>query len=333
MGWVLGIDTSCYTTSLALVDTAGRLVAQQRRLLKVKVGERGLRQSEAVFQHNVNLPELAESLVQEAGLAVGEFRDRIIGIAASTRPRPVAGSYMPVFKVAEGFGRSWAALFGVSFIPTSHQEGHLMAGLWSAGGPNSEEFLAVHLSGGTTELLRVRRLEPGNGDAFQERLLGGSRDLHAGQLIDRVGVAMGLEFPAGPRLEELAAQVGEGGISIPSSVKGYEISFSGAETQATRLLAQGADPSGVARAVEKCIINSLEKILRLGVNEEGLDQVLIVGGVAANRYLRSRLKQRLEHPAVGARLYFAEAVHSTDNAVGVALIGAEALKSKDLKEY
>ncbi|MHB8169924.1 MAG: Kae1-like domain-containing protein [Thermincolia bacterium] len=328
MKLVLGIDTSCYTTSLALVDIAGHLVSQERRSLKVKAGERGLRQSEAVFQHNVNLPELAESLVREAGLVVGELREKIIGVSASTRPRPVAGSYMPVFKVAEGYGRAWAALFGVPFIPTTHQEGHLMAGLWSAGGPSSEEFLAVHLSGGTTELLRVRRLELGNGDAFQEHLLGGSSDLHAGQLIDRVGVDMGLEFPAGPRLEEMANQAGVNEeIKLPSSVKGYDISFSGAETRAAQLLAQGAAPAGVARAVEQCIANSLEKILRRGVAEEGLNQVLIVGGVAANRYLRSRLKQRLEHPAVGASLYFAEAVHSTDNAVGVAIIGTKKIYS------
>jgi len=329
MSWVLGIDTSCYTTSLALVDTRGRLIAQQRRLLKVKPGERGLRQTEAVFQHTGNLPELAELLVQEVGPEI-KLGNKIIAVAASTRPRPVAGSYMPVFKVGEGYGRTLAGVLGVPFVATSHQEGHLIAGLWSGQGPADRDFLAVHLSGGTTELLRVRRLETGEEDTFREEILGSSLDLHAGQLVDRVGVSMGLAFPAGPRMEELAKQADgkDEEIRIPSSVKGYDLSFSGAETKAVQLLSLGVAQAAVARAVEKCIANSLEKVIRRAVEEQKLSQVLLVGGVAANNFIRFRLKQRLEHPAVGARLFFADAAHSTDNAIGIALIGAERSKTK-----
>jgi len=311
---ILGIDTSCYTTSLALVDGEGRLIGEERQLLRVKSGERGLQQSEAVFQHVQNLPLLVEKIFPQAG---GE---PIRLVAASTAPRAVPGSYMPVFTVSGGLGQMIARSMGARHFATSHQEGHLMAGLASAGGPGVDEFLAVHLSGGTSEVLRVGRTAIG----FNIKLLGGTTDLHAGQFVDRVGVRLGLDFPAGRHLEKLAGEhLGE----IPyltSGGQGYDFSFSGPESAAQRLLEQGAEPAAVARAVEHCIATTLEKVLRRAVVDENLKDILIVGGVAANTYLRQRLKSRLEHRAVGARLYFAEPQYSTDNAYGVALLGLAA---------
>lgn len=309
---ILGIDTSCYTTSLALVDN-GQLVGQRRKLLKVDSGQRGLQQSAAVFQHLQNLPELAEEIFLEYK-TIG-----IDAVCASTRPRPLIDSYMPVFTVSKSLGRSLAAALGVPFLETSHQEGHIMAGIWSGDGPQESDFLAVHLSGGTTEILKVSKDNQG-ADTFKIDLLGGSADLHAGQFVDRVGVALGLDFPAGPALEELARQ-STGEVKISSAVKDYQISFSGPETAAERLIRGNCPPPDVARAVEHCIASSLEKVLRRAVKEKGLKSVLIVGGVAANGYIKARLKERLEHPAVGAKLYFAETQLSSDNAVGVALIG------------
>lgn len=193
-----------------------------------------------------------------------------------------------------------------------------MAGLWSAGGPPDQEFLALHISGGTTELLRICR----NPGGFSEEILGCSADLHAGQFIDRIGVALGLPFPAGPALETLAAAGTAGRVVLPASVKDYRLSFSGPESQAQRLIGrvEGAD---LALAVLACVAKSLEVLLRRAVEETGLKQVLVVGGVAANRYLRERLSRRLEHRAVGARLHFADPRYSTDNAVGVALLARE----------
>lgn len=320
----LGIDTSCYTTSLAVVDGEGNLLSEARKILSVPQGGRGLSQHEAVFQHIGNLPQLLQAVVN------GNNPASIQGVAASTRPRPIEGSYMPVFRVAETYGKSMASVLGVPFVSTSHQEGHLAAGIWSAGGPQEKEFLAVHLSGGTTELLLVVRREARNnrqGTGFDITILGGARDLHAGQFIDRVGVSLGLPFPAGPRLEALAALGGNTGITIPSSVKNYDISFSGPEAAAARLVAQKADPAGIARAVEKCIAGSLEKVLSKAVPDTGIWDVLIVGGVSANSYIRERLSERLHHKVVGARLHFAGPGLSSDNAVGIALIGMEGLNS------
>lgn len=318
MSIVIGIDTSCYTTSVALIDLNNKLISEHRRLLKVPEGERGLQQSQAVFQHVQNLPYIF------AQISPFLQNHPVAAVAASTRPRPVEGSYMPVFTVSEAQGRILASTLGVPFWGTSHQEGHLLAGLWSAGMDWPSSFLAVHLSGGTSELLQVET-HPEEGRLSIE-LLGGTRDLHAGQFIDRVGVAMGLPFPAGPHLEQLAAQVSGEEVQIPSRVEGYHFHFSGSETHAQRLIKQGIAKEAIARAVENCIAKTLERILRKAINEKGLKEVLIVGGVAANKHLRSRLKYRLEHPAVGARLFFAEPAFSTDNAVGVALSGALACR-------
>jgi len=316
MGLILGIDTSCYTSSVALVDMAGNLVAEGRQLLDVAEGERGLQQGAAVFQHIRNLPGLIEKL------ALRDRRDPVILVAASTRPRPVEGSYMPVFMVGEGFARSLAEMAGVPFLAASHQEGHLMAGIWSAGGPDKDKFLAVHLSGGTSELLLVERAANKNGPVFKVEKLGGTTDLHAGQFIDRVGVALGLPFPCGPALQELAAG-GRGELRAPSVVRGLDISFSGPESHVQRLIAKGENPVEIARAVERCIAATMEKLLRGAAGTTGIRDILLVGGVAANQYLRQHLRERLGHRAVGVRLFFAEPRFSTDNAVGTALIGGQ----------
>lgn len=311
----LGIDTSYYTTSVAVVDGAGRLLADRRRPLAVRQGERGHSPAEAVWKHVKALPEEVEAVLH-AHRAEGQF----VAVAASTRPRPVEGAFLPPFKVSEGTGRTVAAALGVPFYPSSHQEMHIMAGLWSAERPPvGAEFLAVHLSGGTTELIRVTR-RPGG---FGEELLGGTIDLHAGQFVDRVGVALGLPFPAGPALETLAAAGEPGRVVLPSHVHGWSVSFSGPETAAQRLVGQVA-PADLALAVFACISKTLEKWLRPAVAAAQLSEILIVGGVAANGLVRSRLREKLEHRAVGAHLAFAQARYSTDNAVGTALLAAEA---------
>lgn len=312
---VLGIDTSCYTTAVAIVDTQGKLLFEDRRLLRVPEGEYGLQQSMAVFQHIGNLPEL----LLRAFEAVSPRE--LQAVAASTKPRPVPGSYMPVFTVSAHQGRILSAALGVPFWATTHQEGHLRAGLWSAGFVPRKPFIAVHLSGGTSEILLV---EPEKG-SLKLKKVGGSTDLNAGQLIDRVGVLLGLPFPAGPHLEQLARGAGPGTeeVTLPSAVRGYNFSFSGPASHAERLIQQGAPPAAVARAVERCIANTLEKVLRPLMEETGYREILLVGGVAANLFLRERLRHRLEHRAVGGKLYFAEPHHSTDNAIGVALLGLE----------
>jgi N6-L-threonylcarbamoyladenine synthase len=314
---ILGIDTSNYTTSVCLIDSEGSIRKEGRMLLSVKEGGRGLQQSAALFQHIKNLPTLLEE--------IGPI-NHLSGVAVSVKPRPLEGSYMPVFLAGESVARAIAASRDVPLFRTTHQEGHISAGEGSAGNVEANEFLAVHISGGTTDLLRVKRLV--SGYIIEE--LGSSSDLHAGQFVDRVGVALGLPFPSGPHLEKLAMLAHQGNesasVSLPVSVRGYDLSFSGPASAALRLIEQGADRASIARAVEKCIAKALEKVLLRAMSETGLNHILIVGGVAANGFIRARLRQRMEHPAVKAKLYFAEPQYSTDNAFGVARLGLLSLR-------
>lgn len=313
-GVVLGFDTSCYTTSVAAVTAAGAVRADRRKVLAVPQGEIGLRQEAALFQHWRNLPELVAQVRAEVG-------EQVTAVAFTARPRPEKASYLPVFTAGANLARSLAAVLQVPALAFSHQEGHLAAGQAGAGGPQQRSFLAVHLSGGTTEILQVERDDAG----FAVTVLGKSLDLNAGQFVDRVGVALGLPFPAGPHLEELARS-GQGlEFSLPSVVRGRDVSFSGPTSAALRQVERGVAKGAVARAVFRCIANTLEKVLRSAVRELGIKDVLLVGGVAGNSFLRTRLAARLEHRAVGARLFFAPPQLSTDNAVGIALLGCRAL--------
>ncbi|HWP95906.1 MAG TPA: peptidase M22 [Syntrophomonadaceae bacterium] len=315
MSLFLGIDTSAYTTSLAIVDKAGQIFYDGRSVLEVPSGKRGLRQSEALFQHTKNLPVLMESLDQE-------YFPQLQAIGVSSTPRPAEDSYMPVFLAGEALARSLARTLDIPLYRLSHQEGHIMAGM--TGHPQlmtSDILLAVHFSGGTSEVLHVQR---GYQHFFDINCSQAGKDLHAGQLVDRVGVAMGLSFPAGPALEQLANRSGGENLPfLPASVSRRGFSFSGAETQALRMIEQGCRPEDVAFAVLRVIANTLEKCL-LQEKEIGKgNEVLLVGGVMANGMIRKRLQSRLEHPAVGLKLHFAQPLLSTDNAVGTAMLAAQ----------
>ena len=302
----LGLDCSAYTTSLALVDEAERLVWERRQQLTVPEGGLGLRQSEAVFAHVRSLPGLWEegaSRLREAPLAA---------VAAAVRPRPRPDSYMPVFKVSQAAGELIARTLALSFFEYSHQEGHLAAGLWSAGLPPGR-YLAVHLSGGTTELLAVEGKE---GGLLEIAALGGGADLHAGQFVDRIGLALGLAFPAGPALERCARRGRTGAIRLPVAVQGTAISFSGPASQAQRLLEQGCNGSDLARAVELCIADSLAAALRAVEDRLSYEGILLVGGVAANAFIGERLRQS----ELGRPLYFAKPEYAGDNAAGLAVL-------------
>lgn len=304
----LGVDTSCYTTSLALA-AEGRIVAAERRLLTVEPGERGLQQSKGVFQHVNRLPELFEALLERAPEA------RIDAVCVSTRPRDQEGSYMPVFVAGHSFARGIAAARRVPLYETSHQQGHVRAALVDSGVPEGP-FLALHLSGGTTEVLFVE-------SGLQITRLGGASDLNAGQLVDRVGVALGLSFPAGPGLEALAVR-GSAGSAFPLSAKGGEISFSGAEGQAMRMIRSGDfPPEDIAAEVYNYLARAVARLIREGQAQTGARHVLVSGGVASSALLRRLLPARLRRQEIDIGLHWGRPELSGDNACGVALIGDE----------
>ena len=301
----LGLDTSNYTTSVALFDGADG--HQLGRLLDVEAGGLGLRQSDALFQHVKRLPALFDQLRAEGRL------EGISAVGASIKPRWVEGSYMPCFLAGEGQGRALADVLGVPFYAVSHQQGHVAAAAWSAGRMEllDSPMLAWHLSGGTTELLYV---EPEGWNVRAEKI-GGTSDISAGQLIDRTGVLLGLDFPAGKALDALAA---ESGPVSGFSVKLNELTFSlsGMENKVKALAEQGKPPAEIARFALETVVSAVRRATEAAKKRWPGLPVLCSGGVASNRLLR----------AVMADAAFAEPRYSTDNAMGAAILAHRALE-------
>lgn len=300
-----GLDSSCYATSMALLNARAELIWEQRLPLKVKKGSRGLRQSEMVFQHLKNMPRLWEEAQKVSNY-------RLSTLAYTCSPRPGLDSYMPVFKVSEVFGKSIALAAGINYVQTSHQEGHIAAGVWSTN-LKSNEFLAAHISGGTTEILLVKD----NNGKYDIEIVGGTLDLNAGQFVDRIGVAMGMPFPSGRFLEEKALELSTEPLATPLAVKDSWFSFSGPATFVERELAKGVPFPAVARGVEICIANSLVAAIKAVSRDVKVKDLLAIGGVAANQFIRQKIVTKLRD----MRVYFPPREYAGDNAIGVAYLG------------
>jgi len=306
----IGFDTSNYTTSIAYFDGSDGVNCS--RLLPVKPGELGLRQSDAVFSHTKSLPELSGRLFSHVkGHDVG-------AIAVSTRPRAVEGSYMPCFMVGFSHAKLLADSLGVPLFEVSHQQGHVAAALWSAGRLDlmDKPHLAWHLSGGTTELLLV---EP-DGKNVRCTRIGGTTDISAGQLIDRTGVLLGLRFPAGKALDALYDQA-DARLDYRVKLNGLTFSLSGMENKVKQLLAAGEKQANIARFTLDTVIGVVLRATREAQKRYPGLPVLCSGGVASNRQLRSALEQ-------GCGALFAQPQYSTDNAMGTAILTWRALEKE-----
>ena len=307
---VLGLDTSNYTTSAAVFD--GERGRNQGRLLEVRPGELGLRQSDALFQHVKHLPEVVEALLGEEGLGT------VQAVGASTRPRAVEGSYMPCFLAGASQGQVLSRVLGVPFYAFSHQQGHLAAAAWSAGRLDllDRPFLAWHLSGGTTELLRVEPEE--DGVAVRAEILGGTSDISAGQLIDRTGVLLGLPFPAGKGVEKLSRQAQKREY-YKVKVNGLTFSLSGMENKVRQMVQRGEEPAEIAWFAQETVCRVVQACTKAAMEQYPGLPVLCSGGVASNGRLKELLRQNC-----GA--LFAQPQFSTDNAMGTAVLTWRALE-------
>lgn len=307
---VLGLDTSNYTTSAAVFDGEGG--RNQGRLLEVRPGELGLRQSDALFQHVKHLPEVVEALLGEGGLGT------VQAVGASTRPRAVEGSYMPCFLAGASQGQVLSQVLGVPFYAFSHQQGHLAAAAWSAGRLDllDRPFLAWHLSGGTTELLRVEPEE--DGVAVRAEILGGTSDISAGQLIDRTGVLLGLPFPAGKGVEKLSRQAQKREY-YKVKVNGLTFSLSGMENKVRQMVQRGEEPAEIAWFAQETVCRVVQACTKAAMEQYPGLPVLCSGGVASNGRLKELLRQNC-----GA--LFAQPQFSTDNAMGTAILTWRALE-------
>ena len=298
---VIGIDTSNYTTSIAYFD--GKSGVNCSRLLPVKQGELGLRQSDAVFAHIKSLPELSGRLFSDT--PIGD----ITAVGVSTRPRAVEGSYMPCFMVGYSHARMLADLLKVPLVEVSHQQGHVAASLWSADHLElmKHPHLAWHLSGGTTELLLV---EP-EGKNVRCSRIGGTTDISAGQLIDRTGQLLGLPFPAGKHIDALSA---DASMAEMFAVKcpGMEFSLSGVQNKVQQFHEKHGNTAETAAYALRCVIGAVCKATENARKAYPGMRVVFSGGVASNSMLRERTAY--------LDPIFSQPQYSTDNAMGVAVL-------------
>ncbi len=306
----LGIDTSNYTTSAAVYDEVNNKIIQRKKLLPVKEGELGLRQSDAVFAHVKQLGNITEDLFSE-----NEYPIDAIGV--STRPRDIEGSYMPCFLVGDMVTKTLSSVLSVKRYEFSHQQGHIAAALFSSGRLDliEKKFIAFHLSGGTTEALLV---SPDDDRIIRCEKVSGSADLKAGQAVDRVGGMLGLPFPAGKHLEEIAL-LSTAKYKIKPTMKGFECCLSGIENKCRKMLDSGEKHEDIALFCLKSIEAALCGMTDALISEYGNLPLIYAGGVMSNKIIRKTIEEKYGG-------IFAMPEFSSDNAAGIAVLTAIASK-------
>lgn len=318
---IIGIDTSCYTTSIAAITFDGDIILNEKIMLKVKKDSKGLRQSEAVFQHVNNFGYISDKLNK----ILEEYN--VAAVCASSRPRPIENSYMPVFTVGQNFAKLYSSLSQSRYYETSHQENHIESVLFNSNIKNKNRFLSVHISGGTTEiLLSEKPIEDFINCDYNIEIVGGSRDVSFGQLIDRLGVGFDYEFPCGKYIDENALKsnlnIEQG---LKTSVKEGYMNLSGIENQINKFVKDNyndidnVDKNYVSKLLMDTLSRCLYKSLIFLCKKYKVEEVLFAGGVSASKYLSQSVTEKLSKNNIKA--YFSEPKYSTDNAVGCAIIG------------
>ncbi len=302
MSLFLGIDTSNYTTSVALIDGDNKVI-QKKRLLPVKDGERGIRQSDAVFHHTKAYPELLEELLKDVS-------EPITAIGVSVTPTTEKGSYMPCFLVGESVGTSLSSALKVPLFKFSHQQGHIAAALYSANKTElfNSKFIAFHVSGGTTDAV----LCEAENNTLKITPVASSNDLKAGQAVDRIGVKMGFLFPCGKELEKLALKSEK---IYKNKIKLYDgdCSLSGLENKCLKMIENGESNEDTAKFLLTYIADTLSEMVKNIFSEYGELPLVFAGGVMSNSIIREIITSRF-------LAFFAEPEFSCDNAAGIAVL-------------
>ncbi len=310
----LGVDTSNYTTSLCITDGM-EIISETRRLLPVKDGERGLRQSDALFHHTKALPELCDELFKNTDVD----RSCLRAVGVSMRPRDAEGSYMPCFLAGASFAFAFAKALSVPLFGFSHQCGHIMSAAMSGGCSDilRDEFISFHVSGGTTEVLHVSSLK----DRLKCEIIGGTKDLNAGQAIDRCGVAIGLSFPCGAQMDILSQKSCKD-FSPKVSTDGCFCNLSGLENITKNMINSGEQAEDVCKFTFSYIGKALQRISEEVRIKYGKLPILYAGGVMSNTYIRSTLSQI-------DNVFFAHPKYSCDNAFGTACLACSAFSENN----
>lgn len=309
----LGIDTSNYTTSVSAFD--GEKMIFRKKLLPVKEGEKGIRQSDAVFHHMVQLPELLNDLCSE-------ITADISAVGVSVKPSNQEGSYMPCFLSGIAVAKGISSALKIPLYEFSHQDGHIAAALYSCGKTDlmNKKFIAFHISGGTSQGLLVSPC----GDRFTTEILCDSLDLKAGQAVDRVGLMLGLKFPCGAELEKLALQSEKNFDKIKVFHKDSSFSLSGVENKCKQMFNNHENLCDIALYCIKYIESALSETCSSLLNQYGSLPVVFSGGVMSNSIIRKDFEKKF-----GA--YFAEPAYSSDNACGIAYLAYSMYEKEKIK--
>lgn len=301
----LGIDTSNYTTSVAVFDEKNATVVHKKQILPISDGALGLRQSDAVFNHIKNFPKLISDLFYENNF------NNIKAVGVSSKPRNIEGSYMPCFLSGVMAATSAASVLGCNLYEFSHQEGHIAAALYSTNNLHliNEQFIAFHISGGTTECLLV---SPDDDKIFDIKLLAKTLDLNAGQVVDRIGVSLGLKFPCGMELDKLSQQ-SQKTYNIKPSIKGADCCLSGIENKCANMLKNGENPADIANYCIEYIKQTLDKMTETVISQHKGLPIIFAGGVMSNSKIKKYMQDKYN-------AFFATPEFSSDNAAGIAIL-------------
>jgi len=313
---VLAVESSCDESAAAVLDEHSGLLAHGLfSQVELHRAYGGVVPELASRDHVRRLLPLIERVLAEALSARGD-----IDAIAYTAGPGLIGALLTGAALARSLAFAWE----VPALGVHHLEGHLLAPLLEAE-PPPFPHVALLVSGGHTLLIEVAGIG-------RYQVLGASRDDAAGEAFDKTAKLLGLPYPGGPQLAELAAHGRAGRFSFPRPMldrPGLEFSFSGLKTAVRNALA-GAELSAqlradVARAVEEAIVDTLTAKALRALDETGLDALVVSGGVSANRTLRARLTTAVG--ARGARVYYPRIEFSTDNAAMIAVAGLARLKA------
>ncbi len=306
--YILGIDTSAYTTSIAIINKqTDQVIFDIRKILQVPYGQKGLRQQDAVFQHLKNLPEIFDKIcIDLSGVDT---------VSVSSRPRNVENSYMPVFTVGQNFGKVIAKTLNCKYVEYSHQENHIGASLINHYKEIHNSILVIHISGGTSEFLSVCKSSTG----YKADIIGGSKDITFGQLIDRIGNAMQFSFPCGKYMDKyIDDNINIENIKTPRISAGEYINLSGMENYYINLYnTDEYEKQTIIYSLFKYIAECIIHIINNLKNTHEFSTVIVTGGVASNSTIRKMILEQLENQF---KIIFPSIKNSSDNAVGTAFL-------------
>ena len=226
---------------------------------------------------------------------------------------------MPVFTVGYNFGKFMANSLNCKFYETTHQENHIEASLLNSKINNRDRFLSVHMSGGTTEILLLNRNK--NSIEYNIEIVGGTKDISFGQLIDRIGVKLGYRFPAGKYIDKNAISCERKILNgLKTSVKDGYMNLSGLENQINKII-DSEDCKYISKLLLDAVVRNMYKSLIYISKLYNINEVVFCGGVAASEYVRTNLSTKLRREKIYS--YFTNSEYSTDNACGCAIIGVD----------